>query len=134
MGNKPLEELVKLYAEEAECPLAAEELIEEYELLPMREKGEVIGFFGVFFANIKRGPTAVVNLIYILPEHRDNRGTKVVYYFRDMVRKMKNAGIEYVEVNAHPAHARQIRKHSKLKPLAHRFIGKAEDYLEGFEQ
>lgn len=89
----------------------------------------MIGFFGVFISDLDIGPTAMVNMIYILPEHRDNRNIKVLRYTRDLLAKMKERGIQYVEINAHPTHARKIERLTGLRPRAVRFFGKMEEWI-----
>lgn len=124
-----IEDLVRRYAgESAICPLTPGEILDEYEILPIRERGREIGFFGVYISDIESGPLAIVEMLYILPEHRDRKGVKMERYFHQMRKLLKKKGIEFLQVDAHPAIAHLIRNRTGLKPVSYRFYARIEDY------
>ena len=121
--------LVNRYVAEADiCPLSAEEILDEYEVLPIREGGECIGFFGVFISDLDMGATAIVEMIYIRPEYRDRKGVKMERHFQQMRRVLERKGIKYLQVDAHPVIAHLIRNRTGLKPVSLRFFAKIGDY------
>ena len=122
-------ELVERYVAEARpCPLTVEEILDEYELLPIRESGREIGFFGIFISDLDKGALAIVEMIYIHPEHRDLCGVKMERHFQQMRKILQKKEVRYLQVDAHPAIAHLIRNRTGIKPVSYRFFARIEEY------
>ena len=126
--------MVDAYVKEARtCPLTATEIKEEYDLIPIREKGDPIGFFGVFFSDNDTGLCAIVAIVYIQPDKRDNAGRKLRKYFYQLTKMCKERGVKYLQVDAERAIGLIIEKYSRLKPVSYRYIAPVEEWPTAFK-
>ena len=124
--------MVEAYTKEARiCPLTATEIKERYDLIPIREKGEPVGFFGILLSDNKKGRCAIVEMVYIKPENRDNRGAKLRKYFYQLTKALKKREVKLLQVDAERAIGFIIEKYGGFKPVSYRYIAPIGEWPDG---
>lgn len=96
--------------------------------LPIIEDGEEVGFFGLLWERFQMydKPVATIDRIYIKPEHRDNRLTKVIRHWNRLLKFLRDEGAGHVICRFDPRIG-AFWKRKGLKPIV-------EDYFMPIEQ
>lgn len=114
-----MKELIEKYIITAKPALSAKEITENYSTIPIMKNGEKIGFFSLQFYQFDIGKLAIIEGMYLDPEHT---GKGLRFYLPQLFMQLKDIGIEWVQGNVTPTIAKFIKRKYKIEPESIRFF------------
>lgn len=124
-----MEELIEKYLEAAKPVLTAQEIMDNYSLVPIKEGGVEVGFFALQFSDLEKlGEMAIIEGGYLEPEYA-GKGLRV--YLPQLFMHLQDAGIKWVQADAEPTIAKFMERRYGIKPKSHRYIEPIERFTGG---